>query len=401
MKKWILFVVAALLLLGGWGLGWHMRGSSTAVPVSQLMQMQKRSEPGPWGRIVYDYSMIEMAPALWQHVQQAPPAVEWKLHVSNPEAVRQQLLASGFTPEQVQVLMATLTPIAGGYALHPGDDFIFAMTPDVRRNWYAVLAIETDNPDYDYPLRFWQKTQVGWLDDSDVDPQILALAQKLIYKNGELQLMADMSLLQRTIREPAIMQRVACVLSRETTIVPYLLVGPEDNIEQLANYWGYPDRQDAVRTLLRATQRSGFDRPIPIGMLVTRFVRDRVNRYWRATDPVWPHCHFTSLNFFNDTPDEGCTNDTYATSVILRDYITVTTPPRLGDLILFKRGPDEIIHSCNYIADGIVFTKNGGSLGHPWMFARLDDMMDFYSYPTPVQISFMRRRDLPPPPVAG
>jgi hypothetical protein len=395
MKKWILFIFAGLLLGGGWELGWHMRSSRGIVPLSHSVQMQKRSEPGPWGRIVYDYSMIEMAPTLWQHVQQASGATEWKLHVTNPEAVRQQLLASGFTQEQTQTLMSTLTPVAGGYSVHPRDEFILAMDPNVRRSWYAVLAIETENSDYDYPLRFWQKTAVGWLQDAEVDAQALDMAQRLIFKSGDLQLMADMPLLQRNVRDPDIMRRLACVLSRETTVIAYLLVGPDDNIEQLANYWGYPDRQDAVRTLLRATQRSGFDRPIPLSMLLPRFARDRVHRYWRAGDPAWPHCHFTSLNFFNDNPDEGCTNDTYAASMIQRNYITVVTPPRLGDLILFKRGENEIIHTCNYIADGIVFTKNGGSLGHPWMFARLDDIMDFYSYPTPVRISFMRRRDLP------
>jgi len=395
MNKWFVMISAALLLAAGWGLGWHMRSTSGAVPLSRLVQMQKRSEPGPWGRIVYDYSMIEMSPALWGHVQQAPAATIWKLHASNPEAVRQQLLASGFTPDQTQTLLATLTPMAGGYILHPSDAFILAMTPKVRRSWYTVLDIESENPDYDYPLRFWQKTPVGWLQDADVDPQALALAQQLIYTAGELQMMADMSLLQRNIGNPDTMRRLACVLSRETTIIPYLLIGPDDNLDELANYWGYPDRQDAVRTLLRATQRSGFDRPIPLGMLLTRFARDHMNRYWSAGDPVWPHCHFTSLNFFSDNPDVRCTNDTYAAEVIQRDYYTVTTPPCLGDLILFRRGPDEIIHSCNYIADGIVFTKNGGSLGHPWMFARLSDLMDFYSQPTPVRISFMRRRDLP------
>ena len=394
MKKWVLVVVASILLVGGWELGWHMRSPGGVMPLSRSVQMQKRCEPGPWGRVVFDYSMIEMAPALWQYVQQAPQAMEWKLHVTNPEAVRQQVLASGFTLEQAQTLMATITPIAGGYALHPTDDFILTMDENVRCSWYAVLALETDNPDYDYPLRFRQKTNIGWLEDSDVDSQAIALARQLIFKSNDLQLMADMAVLQRNIVNPDSMRRLACLLSRETTVIAYLLVGPNDNLDQLAEYWGYPDRQDAVRTLLRATQRSGFDRPIPITMLLPRFARDRVHRYWRAGDPAWAHCHFTSLNFFSDNPDEGCTNDNYATSVILRDYVTLTTPPRLGDLILFRRSPDEVIHTCNYIADGIVFTKNGGSLGHPWMLAKLEDIMDFYSYPTPVQISFMRRRDL-------
>jgi hypothetical protein len=394
MKKWIGLVVAVMLLAGGWVLGWFMRAPEEVIPLATAAQMQKRSDPGPWGRIVYDYSMIEMAPALWKHIPLAPTATEWKLHVSNPEAIRQQLLASGFTVEQVQTLMATLTPIAGGYALRPSDDFILAMTPEVRRNWYAVLAVETDNPDYDYPIRFRQRGALDWLGDADADATALNMARRLIFSSGELQLMADMNLLQRNITNPDIMRRLACVLSRETTVLAYLLVGPKDDIDQLAEYWGYPDRQDAVRTLLRATQRSGFDRPIALSMLLPRFARDRVHRYWRSGDPSWPHCHYTALNFFTDQPDEGCTNDTYAAQIVVRDYVTVTTQPRLGDLILFQRNDNEAIHSCNYIADGIVFTKNGGSLGHPWMFARLEDVMEFYSYPSPVKISFMRRRDM-------
>jgi len=40
----------------------------------------------------------------------------------------------------------------------------------------------------------------------------------------------------------------------------------------------------------------------------------------------------------------------------------------------------ELIHSCNYIADGIVFTRNGGSLEQPWMLTKLDAVVDYYSY---------------------
>jgi hypothetical protein len=343
---------------------------------------------------VYDFSMIEMAPALWDRVRVEPTATIWLLHVSNPEAIRQQLTACGFSAEQIQTLMATLTPVEGGYALHPSDDFILAVEPRIRHKWYAVLAAEPDNPDYTYPNRFRQRGLIGWLEESNVEAAPLDLARRLIFTSGELQLMADMQVLQRKVTDPETMRRLACVLSRETTVIAYLLVGPRDNIDQLAEYWGYPDRQDAVRTLLRATQRSGFDRPIPLSMLLPRFARDRVHRYWRAGDPALSYSYYTSLNFFTDRPDENCTNAAYAAQVIERDYIKVTLQPRLGDLVLVQRGPNEVIHTCNYIADGIVFTKNGGTMGHPWMFAQLEDVMDFFSYPKPIKISFLRRRDL-------
>jgi hypothetical protein len=394
MKRWYYFFSATLLVMTGWKLGQHMHSVRGAVPLADLMQKHQRCAPGPWGRIVYDYSMIEMTPVPLKQAQENPSATEWKLQVSSPEAVRQQLLAAHFTPEQTQTLLATLTPIAGGYVLHPSDTFILAMHPEVRRIWYAVLAGEPGNPEYNLPPRFRQRTKLTWLQDADVDSHALAMVQRLSFKAGNMHIMADMSLLRRNVSDPDTLQRLTCVLSRENTILTYLLIGPEDNLDQLAEYWGYPDRQDAVRTLLRTTQRSGFDRPIPVSMLLPRFARDRVHRYWRAGDPPWPDCHYTALNFFNDNPDENSTDPTHISAVLDRDYRLVTTAPQLGDIVLFIRGANTSIHACNYIADDIVFTKNGGALGRPWMLARLPDIMEYYSYPSPVRISFLRRRDM-------
>ncbi len=374
-----------------------MRDPQDVIPLADLLRQQQACRPGPWGRIVYDYSMIEMAPALWKQAEVKPPATAWKLQVSGAEAVRQQLLAADFTTEQTQELLATLTPMAGGYVLHPTDEFILAMEPEVRRNWYALLAGEPGNPDYSQPPRFRQRTDLTWLHHAEVNPKALAMVKRLSFRAGNLDIMADMPLLQRNITQPETLRRLTCVLSRETTVLAYLLVGPQDNLEQLANYWGYPDRQDAVRTLLRTTLRSGFDRPVPISMLLPRFARDRVHRYWHAGDPPWPDCNYTALNFFNTVPDGRYTEPVAITEAFNRDYVPVTTAPQLGDIVLVRRGADVSIHMCNYIADDIVFTKNGGALGRPWMFARLADVIEHYSYPAPVQLLFARRRDLARP----
>ncbi len=55
---------------------------------------------------------------------------------------------------------------------------------------------------------------------------------------------------------------------------------------------------------------------------------------------------------------------------------------------------EESDHSCNYIADGMVFSKNGGSFAHPWILTMLDDLVAFYSVPDAVRLRFVRRRDL-------
>jgi hypothetical protein len=326
VNRWLAGLLA-LLLLAGWQLGRTQHRAQTEVQLADVMRLHKKCASGPWGRIVYDYSIIEMPPALWKPDQQATRTTEWRLLLASPEVVRQQLLAVHFTREQVQALLDTLTPMAGGYVLHPSDDFILNIAPEVRRAWYTWLAAEPGNPDYTLPPRFLPQDHLTWLQEAGLDAHTLAMVRKLSFSFGDLQVMADFPVLSRRVQQQETLRQLTCVLSRETTLLAYLLVGPQDNLDQLADYWGYPDRQDAVRTLLRTTQRSGFDRPIPISMLLPHFARDRVHRYWRAGDPSLPHCHFTSLNFFTDRPDEGCTNDAYAAQVLARDYVVIT-PPR-------------------------------------------------------------------------
>ena len=101
------------------------------------------------------------------------------------------------------------------------------------------------------------------------------------------------------------------------------------------------------------------------------------------------------MNFFSDKPDARFTNLTEVARSLDQDYVEVKREFQLGDVILLMKTGSDAIHSCNYVADRLVFTKNGGSMAQPWILARLDDIVDFYSYPDPVvSVKIMRRRDL-------
>jgi hypothetical protein len=80
--------------------------------------------------------------------------------------------------------------------------------------------------------------------------------------------------------------------------------------------------------------------------------------------------------------------------VIESDYYRIYSGFQLGDLIVFMTGPSDIIHSCVYIADDVVFTKNGSRPSNPWMFMRLEDMKDFYPTETPLTVSFLRHKGI-------
>jgi hypothetical protein len=55
---------------------------------------------------------------------------------------------------------------------------------------------------------------------------------------------------------------------------------------------------------------------------------------------------------------------------------------------------NRLFHSAVYIADDILFTKNGPNPSNPWMFARLQEVTDYYPQGEPVSVAYYRRKDI-------
>jgi cell wall-associated NlpC family hydrolase len=81
-----------------------------------------------------------------------------------------------------------------------------------------------------------------------------------------------------------------------------------------------------------------------------------------------------------------------------RDYNNILTPTQLGDTIFLATRDGVPVHAAVYIADDIVFTKNGGSLTQPWILMHMQDMLDTYAvkYPRsgPLKIFYYRKKTL-------
>jgi hypothetical protein len=121
---------------------------------------------------------------------------------------------------------------------------------------------------------------------------------------------------------------------------------------------------------------------IDITHFLPSFARQRIYTYpfpSLAGDFTKQDCHWTSLNFFNSTPDDRFTVPAYTKSVVESQFEVIQDAPRFGDMMVIFTGETEIVHSAIYIADDIVFTKNGGMAVHPWMFMKLETMLERYS----------------------
>jgi hypothetical protein len=65
------------------------------------------------------------------------------------------------------------------------------------------------------------------------------------------------------------------------------------------------------------------------------------------------------------------------------EYYPVISDPRFGDIAMLVKRDGTIIHSCVFIADNIVYTKNGASATVPWVLMALPELLEAYSAEVP------------------
>ena len=389
------FYGAAFGLLG-LALGWAC-GSLLTRRALQSGDAAQQCVSGPWGHVRYLDSIIE-APAASIRVASMPTnATSWFVDGLSPLALKQKLRGCNLSEEQLAALLACAAPAPDGtgFVLRPPDDFIIGLAPRERASLYSLLACATQNVAHVAPFRFDLETKKDWFEGAQLDAGVEALVRKLVYRQNNMRLFSDLPLVMRRYADPAVYASLFRALSREATVLAYLRVGHDDRLNDLAYYWGWPDRVDSVLTLLKTAQLAGGATDVSLALLLPPFVRDHLGQYPSSADPEFTSCHFTCMNFFSAQPDLRFTNLAEVVRSLKQDYLEVTDPEyQLGDVILLEKKGEGVVHTCNYIAGNLVFTKNGGSFVRPWLLAPLDDLVNFYSYPKPVTLRILRRRDL-------
>jgi hypothetical protein len=352
-------------------------------------------EPGPWGDLEYSRVMIEPPEEFLASDYVAPPT-RWNFAGFDEARLEQLWRQAGLDDRQ---LKAVRDPVrrevdATGIVLKPDDKLVRGLSPESRATIYNVLAQLPDNLIQTEPFRFRAEMLDEWFADSAISAEVVAQIRSLLYRRGSALLFSDPSLVLPSL--PAATDRVRLVktLSRKTTLLVKIRLQPDSDIETIANCWSTGRRRKDVRPLLYSLSRHQGGMTIDLAHLLPRLPRGLLYTYPSPEVPRErsPDCHWTSMNFFNDTPDERFDDIDYLKVVLMRDYAEVQGPPAMGDVIVLSRPNGEVVHSCVYIAADIVFTKNGQSHTVPWTLSTLPDLQAFYPANAPLQIRFLRRK---------
>jgi len=355
---------------------------------------------GPWGRLTY--VPITIAPPL-EFVPQAAPntstSVEWRF----PNMISARLPA--FLSEiglseplrEKLVSLADVDPGIQGLTIRPPREVVLGLSPDDRSALYAALAGFPENIAQRCPFQFCGDSFDEWLGDSPLSPETRKLAEPLVYRHGSFLFFTDLRTIEESLPSPEQRLKLIKALSHESTFLLQLELSEESDLEALVDYWSRGGRTENVRPILESLHQAGGQRSIDVTYLLPPFARRRIYTYDAFSDEkLRPshNCHWTALNFFSDQPDDRKGDMQEVARALKEDYYVVYGNLRLGDLVAFFDDRLKLIHSAVFIADNVLFTKNGPASAHPWMFMKLKDMKSYYPTRDELRIRCFRRKDL-------
>jgi hypothetical protein len=322
-------------------------------------------------------------------VPSVEPPIRWSFPGYTKQQVLEKLRSVGMPEDAVKTLetSAKWSTEDGIAAVEPGDPLILSLAPEVRAKLYAVLVVFPQNAHQIDPIWF-RPGKVDWrLQDSGLAPESIALLKSLLYPQGkDLLLFADFEPALRSLPNDAERRRFMKAISRKQTVLARVKLDQVTDVEKVSQYWGTGGRRKDLFPLLNALHRVEKGTKPSIVCLLPEFARDRLycHPFVSGDDKsVKQDCFWSAFNFFNDQPDNHFNDMAYVDEVLRRDYGKIQEPTQLGDLILLTVGGKSVIHAASYVADDLVFTKNGEDFRQPWIIMHMADMIDTYAVKFP------------------
>ena len=360
---------------------------------------------GPWGEIESMLFAIDLPDEFVFLPSPNQPPVRWHFPGYSKEQVLATLQSAGLPEDEVQKLetSAKWTTEDGVASVTPGDPLILSLSPEVRAKLYAILVAFPQNGQQIDPIWF-QSGMIDWrLQDSGLAPESFALLNRLLYPQGEGKLLfADFEPALRNLPNDAERKRFMKAVSRKQAVMARVRLDADANVDTLAQYWGIGGRRKDLLPLLGALHRVEQGLAINLIYLLPPFARDHLYRHpFSAPDDkgVKEDCYWSAFNFFSDTPDNRFNDFSYMGEVLRRDYYRIEKPSQLGDLVFLAVGENKnVIHVAAFVADDLVFTKNGEDLRQPWILMHMADMIESYGVKYPnrgtLEPQFFRKKGL-------
>ncbi len=379
--------------------------STTASAVKPPVDRVTRSAPGPWGQLDYFPVFLEAPTSLIEQFPMPNAKPRWVFPESQLEHLPAFFKQAGLDAPFIGALMSpsTLIKDADMVYLFPPQPMLEAMTPVQRQIIYGELRKYPINEFHADPVLIVSGDVNEWFRTAKLRPELIEKFKQFTYTRGETLAFSDLPALMTYAKDEAEAKSMMKALTRTRALMVKLYLDEHTDLAAIMNYWSSGlnvRRKDPVPLLQSIIDVEGTNRidvihllpPLPRKLLMT-YPDISMGR-----DGLLPDCHWTSLNFFNYDAQPYLLDARLATSAVLERFNAVDAPYKYGDILFFldaKTG--DAFHSCVYIADDIVFTKNGRNVLSPWIFMKLDDVRKIYLFDGNGRVQAFRSKKTMPP----
>jgi hypothetical protein len=359
--------------------GTRLHPSGPASPDSVI-----RAKPGPWGDLEYSTIYLEASTALLKSTEIATYDTEWNFVGYTDEQVSKLFLTTDMPAEiRAELLDREKWRHHGNIVtVVPSSESLLALTPEARVAIYSVLTRWEEDSYHHEPVVVLAHSVREWLQHAALPEEIVATIEKMSYHRGKNLVFADTPLVLRMVQTEEERLKIRKALSRTPTLVVNLRLTPQSDITAITDYWGGSTISRDIGPFLEAAAESSTATSVDLLHLLPPMAR-RLAYTFPGADfgrtGYYPDCHWTSLNFRNVDTLDRLADPTLATAYVLDNYTKVQGAYKYGDVIFFMDGTTgNAIHSCVYLADDLVFSKNGRSPTQPWVIMKLDDVVTYY-----------------------
>ncbi len=352
----------------------------------------------PWGRLERLRIAVERPTLFISMADGFALQTRWFFGGSQPGDLEAFLRGLKLPPPVLSPLLnqANWVQDARGIWVPTTTEIVLGLTPEARQTLYPILAQFRENFAQSGAFRFRQDAEREWFANSGLSPTTLALVKERYYRSGNALCFADLGEVATKISSSAERLALLKALSRESTLLVKLHVDDQTDVARLIRYWGRRGRAKDLEPLLESLKRIPGGASIDISHLLPPFARMRLYTYPLPVEDQVERkqdCYWTAFNFFHEPPEDRYGDAASVKGAFAKDYFVVQDAPTFGDIILLTNERGMTIHAAVYIADDIVFTKNGNDFVHPWILMESADLMAVYTIKEPPRVIVYRLKD--------
>jgi len=271
--------------------------------------------------------------------------------------------------------------VSNGFWISPPAELVQEMSRPARERIYSILANQPANSAQCHPFRFRPEAFETWLGGTGLEADEERLLRQLTYRQGPALCFCDGAILQG-LMAPGRFRLLVNALYAENTLVMRLHVKPGMDFDGLVRYWKRGGHVESLRPFLESLARLPGGGTVNVRWLLPDFAQERLYTYaapLREDSSALQNCFWSAMNFFSTQPDDRFLDPRQVVRTLKSDFDQVTGAPVFGDLVMLLDGAGRPVHLCVYLADEVVFTKNGRAVSEPWVLMKLSDVLATYA----------------------